>query len=830
MKERVTRRAFLAQGATAAVGASMSNSAKAGVLTAASQGNATQPGSLERRQRYLEKFRQIFLPGGVPSSGRINRLDKTWEAWVTRTGALPPDFATMPSIPELPDPLLLREGERSIPVTTHALWERQRRWVLSQAQHWIFGSMPPKPDNLRAVVTSTQREGTTTVRNVRLEFGPDHRAVLHLELILPPGAGPFPVFLTNHPRFRPWVATAVRRGYLACIYHGADPLETGYPDDSEAFLDIYPDYDFSCLARWAWAGSRAVDYLMTLPDVDKTRVGITGHSRNGKQALVAAAFDERITAAAPSSGNTGECNPWRYTTDMFVNESIEEITGNFPQWFHPRLRWFAGQEDKLPLDQNMLMATVAPRGLMLHAGYAESQGNPLGFEQCYRSVLSAYRFVGHEERLWLQLRDGEHEFGVPDVENIVDFFDATFGRKPFPKREVWTLGYTFENWKHITGEQIEPMSYPKRETGDFLKTENGQTIASTEQWEEKKKLIRQHILEILGDAPAQLPFPSPHTLSFHSECTDGWLASIYGRPGKDHWGGYGDRLAGQRLREKGIDALGLPFGNELFGNLFFPLDSTGQPKPGKLPVVIWLHPHCYQNGWSGGDPWASERWAYSQDERSMFPLLWKKGFAVFGFDQVGYGARIHAARNFYNRYPHWSTMGNMIEDTRAAIDALAALEEIDASRIYLMGYSLGGKIALLTAAFDDRPAGIVSICGFDPLRLQTPEKGTEGIPHYSHLHGLLPRLGFFLGHEDRLPFDFDEVLALAAPKPTLLIAPELDRYARVEDVKREVGAAKKVYDLLGRGSALQFETPMGIHRYPRNLQEHAADWLGQRTA
>lgn len=170
-------------------------------------------------------------------------------------------------------------------------------------------------------------------------------------------------------------------------------------------------------------------------------------------------------------------------------------------------------------------------------------------------------------------------------------------------------------------------------------------------------------------------------------------------------------------------------------------------------------------------------------------------------------------------------MGNMIEDTRTAIDAVSALEEIDSSQIYLVGYDLGGKVGLLTTAFDDRIKGVVSICGFDPLRLQTPDKGTEGIRHYSHLHGLLPRLGFFVGHEDRVPFDFDEVLALIAPKPVLIVAPKMDRYARVADVSREVENSRKVYSLLGHPEALQFETPMDFNRFPRTMQDNAFDWI-----
>jgi hypothetical protein len=164
--------------------------------------------------------------------------------------------------------------------------------------------------------------------------------------MIPPGRGPFPVFLTNQPRSHGWVAPAVRRGYIGGVYYATDPIY-GNGDDSDGYIDIYPDYDFSCLARWAWAGMRAVDYLYTLPEVDKNKIAISGHSRNGKQALLAGAFDDRIAAVIPSSGNTGEADPWRYTSDMFVNESLEQITGNFPYWFHPRLRFFAGREDKL---------------------------------------------------------------------------------------------------------------------------------------------------------------------------------------------------------------------------------------------------------------------------------------------------------------------------------------------------------------------------------------------------------------------------------------------------------------------------------------------------
>jgi len=733
--------------------------------------SATLVSAADRKQE-LQDLQKIVPPTRTQITGRISAQDKSWEDWVKRTGELPPDFDLMPSVPGLPEPRL----------TTREAWPAERQRIRALFEQWVYGKMPPPPENLRAVVTGTHQEDGVTVRDVRLEFGPSHRAILHVHLMIPPGPGPFPVFLTNHPRTRPWVATAVRRGYIGCIYFAADPIY-GHPDDSDAFIDIYPEYDFSCLARWAWAAMRAVDYLYTLPEVDKAKIAISGHSRNGKQALLAAAFDERIAAVIPSSGNTGEGNPYRYTSEMFVNESIEEITRGFPHWFHPRLRFFAGREDKLPVDENLLMALVAPRGLYMYSAFAESEGGPFGFEQAYRSVLNVYKFFGAEDKLWLTLRDGEHPTTAEDIERFVDFLDTVFGRKQFPKRETWINGYTFEKWKGISGESIDPMQYLRTAPGDY----------NQGNWDEKKAAIQKQIRWALGEEPAGVRFPTLHKLTQETYTSDGWMSLMFERP----------------LKSPGMEYAPVAFGDDLKADLYYPVNV---PPGHKLPLVLWLHPFAYCTG-------------YSREAGPAIASLTKRGFAVLAFDQIGFGTRVRDAREFYTRYPRWSLMGKMVTDTRAALDASAALDIVDPERIYIVGYALGGKVGLVTAAVDERVKALAVIAGFDPLRLDTQEKGVEGIRQYSHLHGLIPRFGFFVGQEDRLPLDFDEVLASVAPRPALIVAPTLDRYARVGDVRQEVAEAGHVYERLGRANALRLETPLEFNRFPERLQEQVFDWL-----
>jgi dienelactone hydrolase len=705
-----------------------------------------QPGdpALARRKESLDLLLKLLPRTSTRITGRINASDKSWEDWVARTGELPPDFASMPSNPALPDPL---EG-----VTTRAQWTARKKWIREQFEHWVTGNFPPAPTNLRAVITNERKEGGVTVRDVRLEFGPDHKAMLRVQLMIPPGKGPFPVFMTNHPRTRPWVATAVRRGYIGAIYFAADPIY-GSEDDSDKFIDVY-DYDFSCTARWAWAGMRTVDYLYTLPEVDKQKIAITGHSRNGKQALIAAAFDERITAVIPSSGNTGECDPWRYATDMFANETIEQITGSFPHWFHPRLRFFAGHEDKLPVDQNLLMALVAPRALYMYSAFSESQGNSFGMEQAYRSVSRVYRFLGAPEKLGLHLRAGEHPTTAGDIENFVDFLDSAFGRRPARRFETTLHNYNYEHWKEIAGAAVKPPS----------------PDASRE----------EKIRWALGDEPAGLRYPARERIAGSGMTNDGWLGILFNRP----------------VKIPGANSAPIAFGDDLRGELYYPENATA-----KMPVVVWLHPFSYPTG-------------YSRYARQQFAPFLKRGFAVFAFDQIGFGTRVEHAKNFYDRYPQWSLLGKMTADTRAAVDALAAVEELDGSRIYLAGYALGGKVALWTAAIEPRVKAVVSIAGFTPLR--SAGKDLEGIAQYSRLHGLAPRLGMFESKPAGLPVDYDDLLAAAAPRAVLVVSPTLDHYADAAAVRRAVERA---------GAHVQLETPVDFNRLPAGTLDRVSEWI-----
>jgi hypothetical protein len=141
---------------------------------------------------------------------------------------------------------------------------------------------------------------------------------------------------------------------------------------------------------------------------------------------------------------------------------------------------------------------------------------------------------------------------------------------------------------------------------------------------------------------------------------------------------------------------------------------------------------------------------------------------------------------------------------------------------------MGATVGLYATALDDRIAGLVSLSGFTPMRADA--KGRERIKTFSHLHGLIPRLGFFAGHEDRIPFDYQEIIGSIAPRPVLLIAPLLDQTASLKDIRASVSEAGKIYKLLGAPDQLILNSPDDFNRFSDEMKEIIYGWAGKFNA
>src|SRR5207302_11155569 len=78
------------------------------------------------------------------------------------------------------------------------------------------------------------------------------------------------------------------------------------------------------------------------------------------------------------------------------------------------------------------------------------------------------------------------------------------------------------------------------------------------------------------------------------------------------------------------------------------------------------------------------------------------GFAVLAFDYRHWGDSDGEPRR-------WLSLARQLEDWHAAVNYARGLEGVDAERIALWGMSLGGELALMTAATDPRIVATVAL-------------------------------------------------------------------------------------------------------------------------
>jgi len=706
----------------------------------------------------------------------ITTSDSSWIDWQKRTGECPPDFKSLPSNPFLPDPLTVCEkGEKKI-INSLADWKKQKGWVEQQVKHWITGSFPPAPDNLKVTTLEESEKEGTLIRKILLEFGPDRQARMNLEIYIPlRKQGPFPVILTQKNNI--WLKNGRERGYIICFYSNNDTKDYG---------KLYKDYDFTVLMKWAWGASRAIDYLVTLPDVDKEKLGFYGHSRNGMMASFAGAFDERIAAVIPGSGN-GILIPWRYT-DIYNCQTMDELTYAFPYWFQPRLRFFIGNEHRFPIDNNFLLALVAPRAMMITSSLREVDGNSWAIKQNYNSVKNVYHIYNAEDRLFLRLRDGGHGPPAEEYDVYFDFYDYAFGRNKAPDINIDKFhNYSFDEWAN-NNIRINPMQFPEKDPETVLKNlynyeafkdstkkkinwllgnENAHPIKPMKIDCKTKRINNRRITENLIPFDYDLTRYIPETITIYSESGDSLKSYFY-----------------------------FP------GNTFSPPYKS---------CVIFLHEFAYSTGF------------YIRDGPYIEKFL-EKGIPVLTLEMIGFRDRIEEGEQFYSRFPDWSKMGKMVSDVSTLIDVMLDNKLTDPEYIYLTGYNIGGTVALFTAALDERVSGVAVNCAFTPLRSGNPD--IEGIKTYSHLHdGLIPRLGYFFGYEKHIPVDYDAIISLIAPRKLLILSAKYDRHAEFDKVNETMSVVEKVYKHLNSKSDFTHLTRDDINRFSAAQKQQIINWV-----
>ena len=130
--------------------------------------------------------------------------------------------------------------------------------------------------------------------------------------------------------------------------------------------------DWGKIGMWAFAASRMMDYIQTLPEIDRQRVYVAGHSRLGKTAIWCGVQDERFAGVV---SNDSGCSGAAVTRGK-KGEHVVHITKNFPFWFCKNYQKYIENEENMPFDQHQLLALVAPRPLCVGSATEDEWADP----------------------------------------------------------------------------------------------------------------------------------------------------------------------------------------------------------------------------------------------------------------------------------------------------------------------------------------------------------------------------------------------------------------------------------------------------------------------
>lgn len=203
------------------------------------------------------------------------------------------------------------------------------------------------------------------------------------------------------------------------------------------------------------------------------------------------------------------------------------------------------------------------------------------------------------------------------------------------------------------------------------------------------------------------------------------------------------------------------------------------------------------------------------------------GFVTIAPDTITAGERIVPGKDafdtsvFYKEHSKASALGRMLTDHQHALDALAEINQTDDERIGVIGHGLGAVNALILSALDDRIRTCVASCGFTRFA-EDPDvgrwTGNEGFV-------ALPQLQKAID-DNQFPIDWEQIIALAAPTPMLLItALNDDRLANTASCDAAVESARPIYRNLAASNAISNVTHKKGHSFPIEALAEADEWL-----
>jgi dienelactone hydrolase len=270
--------------------------------------------------------------------------------------------------------------------------------MLQQSLMSILGA-PPDPAPLAPQVLGVLERDHYRREHIKYQVSPNQWGYAYL--LIPKGVNlPCPAIICHHSsgnfaagkeemvdETRPSIGVELARlGYVVMAPDAFGYGERRSPNSAGAAYDAAYTLQYytvlllrgeTMLRHLLWDISRAVDYLLTRPEVDGARLGFIGQSYGARMALWAAAFEPRLIATVAH----GSLMSYRETVRQGSWFQIEFVV--------PRLMQVA--------DLHHILSLVAPRPFLLST--VEGDAHSTDAAEIYQRALPAYQKLGVPQRL-----------------------------------------------------------------------------------------------------------------------------------------------------------------------------------------------------------------------------------------------------------------------------------------------------------------------------------------------------------------------------------------------------------------------------------------------
>jgi cephalosporin-C deacetylase-like acetyl esterase len=459
-----------------------------------------------------------------------------------------------------------------------------------------------------------------------------------------------------------------------------------------------------------WDGIRALDYLLSRPEIDSKRIGCCGHSGGGTQTMFLCSLEPRIQAAVVVEGHTENLAGADYHPPGAYADAEQNIIGGL----------------KIPLDRGDLLAAFTPKPLLIcytpiDAGTTYSPHYIAGTEEIVGELKSIYGLYGAEEKVALFSSTLPHDYDYFHRRSTYEWFNKwLMNGKRAPEEVAFEDAPQSSLWCTSTGQVLTSLGGRAafQVNADRLRAGKSQSDASHADKKELQKELRA-ILNLPSD-----PQPLHAALLTSNRHKSVTIEEI------------------EYESEPGIRVPG-----------WFVKPSSGGSK---FPVVLWIQDQ--------GKDFLFDEWALIENCARAGVALCSIDLRTCGVTRPRlpsegpsfYGHGVEIAYSLVNLTLGLPIIGQQTWDLLRCADYLESRSDVDSKRIGLCGAGATGLSCIAAAALDDRFSSVMLDRTLVDLESIVTSKDYR-LPLSAVAFGVLTK------------FDLPELCAHLAPRPLWLL-------------------------------------------------------------